>query len=172
LSLLRFVRRIVSITNRFGTIGGTNQDLERTLTIGVNAAGRFIVRSIQVTGGVGGSPYFPTGVIAAIHSHTYSSQNADWNRPGGGDATTGKIMNIPAFVFGYDGHSMNPSLYEIGRNNGWYRERRIDTNGSPGHWQSAINSDVWNDANHTSLYYQLIVGHPELAINPPPGHHH
>jgi hypothetical protein len=92
--------------------------------------------------------------------------------PGGGDATTGKVNHIPAFVWGYDPHSSNPNLFEFGRVGGWYRTRRIGADGSPGHWVAGTDPGIWNDANHTHLYNQLIVGHPELAINPPPSHHH
>ncbi|HEX8222848.1 MAG TPA: LysM peptidoglycan-binding domain-containing protein [Allosphingosinicella sp.] len=146
-ALLQMVRAVANATN--GTrISGNDQSFEKAVSFALNAQGQFVVRSIQVLGRRGGRPYIetgPNGMVAFLHTHYYDPQEASWHRPGGGDATVPRHYGISAFVMAERPNQTGPvALFEIGRTNGKYKQRRINPQGIPGNWSAGDHAALWN----------------------------
>ena len=129
--LAAFVEAIGSATAG-AKIGGTDQEYEKFLTFGRNAANEIVVTAISLVGKQGGniSRLLTPGVIGVAHVH-YGGPNGLVQPPNSGDDSIAKARNLPSFVIGSTGRN----VWELGRSNGNISIRSVLPNNNYGRWE-------------------------------------
>ncbi|MDQ2798956.1 MAG: LysM peptidoglycan-binding domain-containing protein, partial [Armatimonadota bacterium] len=127
--LAAFVKSIASATAG-AKIGGSDQDYEKFLTFGRNAADEIVVTAISIPGKQGGSVnrLLIPGTLAIAHVHYQGLEQP----PHRGDNSVAKARNLPSFVIGSSGRN----VWEIGRVNGNYSIRSVLNSNKYGNWEA------------------------------------